>query len=114
MLKAKIHRARVTDRRVDYEGSVTIDGALLQAVGIRTHEQVQIYDISNGERFLTYAIEGEAGSGVICVNGAAARLVDVGDYIIIANYGLFGEEELEDFKPSLVMVDEKNQITERS
>ena len=95
MLKAKIHQARVTHSVLDYEGSCAIDGALLEMTGLREFEQIQIYNITNGNRFTTYIIRGEDGSGIISVNGAAARLADVGDKIIIAAYGNYDEKELE-------------------
>ena len=93
LLKAKIHRARVTEANLAYEGSITIDKNLLEASGIYAHEQVHVVDIDNGQRFVTYVIEGKAGSGVMCVNGAAARLVSVGDRIIVIAYGQCTKEE---------------------
>jgi aspartate 1-decarboxylase len=111
LLKAKIHRATVTDRSLDYEGSITIDRDLMDAVGLLPHEQVQVYNVSNGQRFETYAISGERGSGVICVNGAAAHLAENGHKIIIANYALFGEEEIAGFVPRVALVDAGNRIT---
>ena len=114
MLKSKIHRARVTDRSVDYEGSITIDRSLMETVGIIPYEQVHIYNISNGNRFETYVIEGGAGGGEVCVNGAAARLVEVGDRIIIAAYGVVDESELAAYRPSTVVVDKQNTIIKRS
>jgi len=110
LLKAKIHRATVTDRSLDYEGSVTVDEDLLEAVGILPNEQVQVYNVSNGQRFETYAIPGARGSGTICVNGAAAHLAENGHKIIIANYGLFGEEELAGFRPRIALVDAGNRL----
>lgn len=110
MLKAKIHRATVTDRSLDYEGSITVDRDLMDAVGLLPNEQVQVYNVSNGERFETYAIAGERGTGMICVNGAAAHLAENGHKVIIANYGLFAEEELAAFSPRIALVDEKNRI----
>jgi len=111
LLKAKIHRATVTDRSLDYEGSITIDQDLMDAVGLLPNEQVQVYNVSNGERFETYAIAGTRGTGTICVNGAAAHLAENGHKIIIANYALFAEAELPGFEPRVALVDERNAIT---
>jgi aspartate 1-decarboxylase len=108
LLKSKIHRATVTGAELHYEGSVTIDRDLLQAADIREFEQVQIYDVSNGARFTTYAIPGEAGEGEICVNGAAARLVCTGDTVIIASYAQYAEAEAAHHQPRLIRVDERN------
>ena len=111
MLKGKIHRATVTQAELDYVGSITIDTDLLNASGIREYEQVQIVNINNGARFSTYTIAGEAGSGVICLNGAAARHVQVHDKIIIMCYAQLNEIEVESHKPLVVFVDEKNKIS---
>jgi aspartate 1-decarboxylase len=111
LLKAKIHRATVTDRSLDYEGSITIDEDLMDAVGLLPNEQVQVYNVSNGERFETYAIAGPRGGGMICVNGAAAHLAENGHKIIIANYGLFAEAEIPGFSPRVALVDAANRIT---
>jgi aspartate 1-decarboxylase len=108
LLKSKIHRATVTDANLHYEGSVTIDRELMLAAGLVPFEQVHIYDVNNGHRLVTYAIAGEAGTGVICINGAAAHLVHPGDLIIICAYGQFQESELADFHPKVVHVDEQN------
>jgi len=108
MLKSKIHRATVTDANLDYEGSITIDEALMKAADIIPFEQVKIYNISNGNRFETYAIKGGKGSGTICLNGAAARKAHRGDLLIIATYVSLDEEELKGFSPKLVLVDDKN------
>ena len=108
MLKSKIHRATVTGADLNYEGSITIDKDLLEKADIKPYEQVQIYNISNGERFETYVIEGDRGSGEICLNGAAARLVHKGDLIIIASYVMVPEEKAKGFKPKYVFVDEYN------
>ena len=108
MLKAKIHRARVTDANLDYEGSITIDETLMEEADILPYESVRIYNITNGERFETYAIKGEAHSGTICLNGAAAHKVSVGDLIIIANYANFEEEEVKHHTPKLIFVDINN------
>jgi len=110
MLKDKIHRARVTEVNLDYEGSITIDGLLMEASDILPYEMVHVLDLNNGARFETYAIEGEHGSGVICINGAAARLVSVGDKIIILSYKVVAEEEAKSNQPKLVYVDERNAI----
>jgi aspartate 1-decarboxylase len=111
VLKAKIHRASVTHAELHYEGSCAIDGRLLDISGIREYEQVHIYNINNGERFVTYAIRGEEGSGVISVNGAAAHLASPGDLIIICAYGTLDEAEMATFKPTLVYVDRDNRMT---
>jgi aspartate 1-decarboxylase len=112
MLKCKIHRATVTDAQLHYEGSVTIDRTLMDAAGLVEYEQVHIWNVDNGNRFTTYAIEGEADSGVICLNGAAARQVSKGDLVIIAAFGAYDEKELADFRPTLVYVDRENRITD--
>jgi aspartate 1-decarboxylase len=111
MLKSKIHRATVTEANVDYEGSITIDVDLLAAAGLLPFEQVHVLDINNGARLQTYTIEGERGSGVICMNGAAARLIHAGDLVIILAYDLLTEEEARAYKPRLVYVDGRNRIT---
>lgn len=108
MLKGKIHRAQVTEVNLDYEGSITIDELLMAAADILPYEKVQVLDLNNGARFETYAIAGEQGSGEICINGAAARLVSVGDKVIILSYKLVADEEARDTKPRLVYVDERN------
>lgn len=108
MLRGKIHRATITGADLHYEGSVTIDSDLLREAGIIENEAVSIWDVNNGERFETYAIEGQPGSGVVCVNGAAAHKVNVGDLIIIAAFGWMADEEAVAWKPSVVFVDEKN------
>ncbi|MGB2798369.1 MAG: aspartate 1-decarboxylase [Dehalococcoidia bacterium] len=110
MLKGKIHRARVTDACVDYEGSIGIDGLLLEAADILPYEKVQVLDINNGARLETYAVEAERGSGEISLLGAAARLVSVGDKVIILAYDVVTEEEAQHWHPKLVYVDEKNAI----
>ena len=110
MLKGKIHRATVTDANLNYEGSVTIDEALMEAADILPYERVQVLDIDNGSRLETYAIVGERGSGTICLNGAAARLVSVGDKVIILGYSIVTEEEAENNKPKLIRVNERNAI----
>ena len=110
MLKGKIHRARVTAVNIDYEGSITIDRLLMEAADILPFERVSVLDINNGARFDTYAIEGEAGSGVIVINGAAARLVSKGDTTIILSYENVAESEARDWRPHLVYVDRNNAI----
>lgn len=112
-LKAKLHRARVTHAELEYEGSCAIDERLLEAADIREYEQIHIYNISNGERLVTYAIRAERGSGIISVNGAAAHKAAPGDRIIICTYAVLGQQELATFKPSLVYLDEDNNITHR-
>ena len=108
VLKSKIHRATVTEANVEYEGSVTIDSDLLRAADIVPYEQVDIYDCTNGQRLQTYAIEGEAGSGEICVNGAAAHLIKPHDTVIICSYVQVDEEEARGWKGIRVFVDERN------
>lgn len=110
MLKGKIHRATVTEANVDYEGSITLDPLLMDAAGIVPFEQVHVLDINNGSRLTTYAIEGEQGSGVVCINGAAAHLANQGDLVIILAYDLLTEEEVGEHKPRLVYVNERNEI----
>lgn len=111
MLKGKIHRATVVQAELDYVGSITIDEALMEAAGIYEYEQVQIVDVNNGQRFETYVIAGERNSGMICLNGAAARMVQVGDKIIIMCYAGMTPEERKEYSPKVVFVDEKNQIS---
>lgn len=108
MMKSKIHRARVTAASIDYEGSVTIDAGLMEAADILPHEQVHIYDITNGTRLVTYAIPG--GEGEVCVNGAAARKIDIDDIVIIISYGGFVPREWEGHDPRIVSVDSDNRI----
>ncbi len=110
MMKSKIHRAIVTDSNLDYEGSITIDSLLMDKANIIPYEQVDIYNVTSGERFTTYAIRGDKDSGVICINGAAAHKAKKGDIIIIATYASFEEQELETFKPKKVYVDSANRI----
>ena len=111
MLKGKIHRATVVQAELNYVGSITVDQDLLDASGILEYEKVQIVDIDNGSRFETYTIAGEAGSGLICLNGAAARCVSVGDKIIIMSYAQMTPEEVKnDYHPNVVFVDENNKI----
>ncbi|MCI9442339.1 MAG: aspartate 1-decarboxylase [Ruminococcus sp.] len=110
MLKGKIHRATVIQAELDYVGSITIDETLLEASGIQEYEQVQIVDVNNGQRFETYVIAGERGSGLICLNGAAARMVQTGDKIIIMCYAGMTPEEAKEYAPKVVFVDEENHI----
>ena len=114
MLKCKLHRGRVTHSELDYEGSCAIDSELMELAGIHEYEQIQIYNVTNGERFTTYAILAEAGSRVISVNGAAAHKADPGDIIIVAAYAQLNQQELASFKPSLVYLDEENRVTHTS
>lgn len=111
-LKAKIHRATVTEADLNYEGSMTIDRDLMDAAGIAEFEQVRVYNISNGERFETYAIEGKRGSGVIGLNGAAARKGMIGDMIIIATYGLVADSDAAGHAPTILLVDAQNKVKE--
>ena len=111
LLKTKIHRATVTHAELNYEGSIAIDGLLLDATGIREFEQVHIWDVTNGARFTTYALRAEAGSGIISLNGGAARHVQVGDLVIIAAFAQLDANEAATFKPDLVYVDAGNRIT---
>ncbi|NNJ90343.1 MAG: aspartate 1-decarboxylase [Gammaproteobacteria bacterium] len=110
-LKSKLHRACVTHAELDYEGSCAIDIALMRAANIRPYEQLHIYNVTNGERFITYAIEAEEHSRVISVNGAAAHKANPGDRIIICTYANLSEQEAENFNPTLVYLNEENQIT---
>lgn len=114
LLKAKIHRAVVTQADLDYVGSVTIDTNLLRESGILEYEKVQIVDINNGNRFETYTIAGEEGSGIICLNGAAAKCVSVGDKVIIMAYANMSPEEAASHKPTVLFVDEKNSIVRKA
>ncbi|HID48107.1 MAG TPA: aspartate 1-decarboxylase [Chromatiales bacterium] len=111
MLKAKLHRARVTHAELEYEGSCAIDGKLLEVSGIREYERIEIYNVSNGERFTTYAIRAGDGSGIISVNGAAAHKASPGDIVIICAYVGLTRQELADYQPKLVYLDELNAIT---
>jgi aspartate 1-decarboxylase len=110
MLKSKIHRATITDCDVDYVGSITLDPELMRRADLLVNEQVHVWDIDNGARFVTYAIEGEDGSGTVQVNGAAARLVRNGDKVIIASFGSYDDTDLERYSPVVVHVDERNEI----
>lgn len=110
MLKAKLHRVTVTQSELHYEGSCAIDDELLDQADIREYQQIEIYNVNNGERFTTYAIRAERGSGTISVNGAAARKAAPGDLLIIATYAIYSEAELQRFHPSLIYVDARNRV----
>ncbi len=111
MFLGKIHRATVTQADLDYEGSVTIDTDLLEAAGILEHEEVHIWDVTNGNRLATYALAGPAGSGVVCINGAAAHLISPGDIVILATFGDMEDSEARTHSPRVVFVDDANRIT---
>lgn len=111
MLQAKLHRATITDANLNYSGSITIDSALLEAANLRVGQKVEIANINNGERFSTYIIAGKRESGVICLNGAAARKAQVGDKVIIMAYASYDESELESYAPNIVILDDKNAIS---
>ena len=110
--KSKLHRATVTEANVHYTGSITLDAELMKAAGLVPYEQVHVVDIDNGARFVTYCIEGPAGSGTVCVNGAAARLISAGDTVIVIAYAQVTPSELEGFAPRIVLLDERNRIRE--
>ncbi len=112
MLRSKIHRATVTGADLHYEGSVTIDSELMEQGDIIVNQEVEIWNVTNGERFRTYVLEGQPGSGVVCINGAAAHKVTRGDLVIIATFGWMEEEEARDYEPKLVFVDERNRPKE--
>jgi len=112
MLRSKIHRARVTQGNVDYEGSITIDATLMKAADLYPYERVDVLNVNNGARFSTYVIEGEAGSGIIGLNGAAARLAVVNDLVIIVAYRMMGDEDARKLKPIVVHVDGRNRIVQ--
>ncbi|MGM7721949.1 aspartate 1-decarboxylase [uncultured Metabacillus sp.] len=112
MLNGKIHRARVTEANLNYVGSITIDEDIIDAVGMVPNEKVQIVNNNNGARFETYIIPGERGSGVVCLNGAAARLVQEGDIVIILTYTLIPEDKVQSHKPKIAIMDENNKIVE--
>ena len=114
LLKAKIHRAVVKQADLDYVGSITIDSGLLRESGILEYEKVEIADIDNGSRFVTYAIAGEEGSGIICLNGAAAKCVNVGDKVIIMAYANMTPEEAKTHKPTVIFVNDHNQIVRKA
>ena len=110
MLRAKVHRIRVTERQVQYVGSLTLDPELLAACDMLPYEQIDIYDVDNGNRFTTYLIEGTPGSGECCVNGAAARLVEIGDKLIICAFAAVKESHVRDHKPQVVLIGEGNKV----
>jgi len=110
MLKSKIYRATVTDANVDYEGSITIDRELIDQAGLALYEKVLVADLTNGARLETYVIEGKSGSGEICMNGAAAHLINVGDEIIIMAFGLYHDDELKGFEPIKMTLDANNKV----
>jgi len=111
MLYSKIHRATVSDANLNYVGSITIDEELMQAAKLRVGQKVEIVNVNNGERFATYVIKGKPGSKDMCLNGAAARKVEIGDKIIVISYASYNESELENYKPTVVLVDDNNNIT---
>lgn len=110
LLKSKVHRCRVTETNLEYEGSLSLDQDLMEAANICAFEQVHIYNISNGHRFVTYAIPGRCGSGQVSVNGAAARLAQAGDLIIVATYASYPDDEVKDHEPTVVKVDNNNRV----
>jgi len=110
LLKTKIHRATITESELDYEGSITIDQALIEAAGMHPYEQVMVSNLNNGERFVTYVLEGPRGSGTICLNGPTARKGVVGDQVIIFCYAHYDEAEMKTYQPKIVKVDWKNQV----
>ena len=112
-ISSKIHRATVTDANLNYVGSITIDETLMKESNIKEWQKVDILDINNGERFHTYVIKGKQDSGMICLNGAAARKVQPGDKVIIIAYGLYNPEELDGYKPTIVIVDDENKVVEK-
>jgi aspartate 1-decarboxylase len=112
MLRAKVHRATVTETNVNYEGSLTLDADLMKAAGMLPYERIDVYNADSGTRFSTYLITGTPGSGEVCVNGAAALLARPGDRIIIASYAALGPEEIPGHRPTVVLVDRSNRITE--
>lgn len=114
MLQSKLHRVTVTHAELHYEGSCAIDETLLEAAGLKEYQQVDIYNVTNGQRFSTYTMRAERGSGTISINGAAARLAAPGDLVIIASYIMLDEAELQDYEPDLIYVDAKNRITHQS
>lgn len=113
LLKSKIHRATVTDADLHYVGSITLDPLLVEAADLVLHEKIEIYNVTNGERFSTYVIEGERGEGEVILNGAAAHRVSPGDLVILCSYAEYDESELADHKPSVVFVDGQNRIVDR-
>ena len=112
MLRAKVHRLTVTEADLEYEGSLTLDAALMEAGGFAAFEKVDVYNVTRGTRFTTYLIEGERGTGVCCVNGAAAHLAGTGDSVIVASYAAVEESEVESHRPRIVLVDHENRVRE--
>ena len=112
MLRAKVHRATVTETNVNYEGSLTLDARLMEAAGMVPYERIDVYNADSGTRFSTYLIPGEAGSGVVCVNGAAAHLARAGDRIIVASYAALADAEIATHRPTVVLVDAANRVKE--
>ena len=112
MMKSKIHRATVTETNLDYEGSLTVDQDLLEAADILPNEQIHVWDVTNGARLVTYALAGLRGSGAVCVNGAGAHLIGIGDLIIIASYAEMRNRDARKHEPTVVFVDERNRVTE--
>ena len=110
LFKSKIHRVKVTQAELNYVGSITIDEDLMEAAGIMEHEQVHIVNNNNGERLITYVIKGERGTGIICLNGAAARKAEVGDIVIVISYGLMTLEEAKTHQPKIVFTDDNNRL----
>ena len=110
LCKSKLHRAVVTEANVNYTGSVTLDATLMKAADLRPYEQVHVVDVDNGARIVTYCIEGAAGSGTVCINGAAARLISSGDHVIIISYAQMTPEEAETLRPTVVLLDARNRI----
>lgn len=112
MLRAKVHRITVTERELAYEGSLTLDAELMRAADMLPYERVEVYDVDNGNRFATYLIEGEPGSGVCCVNGAAAHMVELGDKVILASYADVDESDVSGHRPKIVLIGKENRIGE--
>jgi len=113
ILRGKIHRATVTGADVDYEGSITLDASLMEAANILPHQEVEVWDVTNGERLQTYAVPGAPSSGVVCINGAAARKIHVGDLVIVAAYGWLDDRDAAAWQPCIISVDERNQRVQR-
>ena len=114
MLKSKIHRATVTDANLDYEGSITLDPVLMKEANLIEFEKVHVLDVTNGNRLETYVFKSQENSGEVCINGAAAHLINVNDLVIIASYCSLNDEDLIDFNPTIILVNEKNQVKEKS
>jgi aspartate 1-decarboxylase len=110
VLKSKLHHATVTEAKLHYQGSCTIDMDLLDRAKMSVNEQIHVLNVNNGERFVTYILPGERGSGIICLNGACARLAQVGDKVIIVSYGMIDDEELKNYVPNVLILDEKNKV----